>query len=98
MEGPQELTGTLTDAQRQVRISATATPPVENAGPGRVVPGSLEETEVTVRPQRFAVGGSHVCVIENGFLYTSDARGYEIYGKARDLMMMTGLTSTSVFV
>ena len=68
VEGPQELTGTLTDAQRQVRISATATPPVENAGPGRVVPGTLEETEVTVRPQRFAVGGSHVCVIENGFL------------------------------
>jgi len=68
VEGPQELTGTLTDAQRQVRISATATPPIENAGPGRAVPGSLEETEVTVRPQRFAVGGSHVCVIGSGSL------------------------------
>lgn len=68
LEGEQELTATLTDAQRQVRISATATPPVENPTPGTTSTDPLEATDVTVRPQRFAVGGSHVCSISAGTL------------------------------
>ena len=68
VEGPQELTATLTDAQRQVRISATATPPVDNPRPGTPTNEPLESTSVTVRPQNFAVGSSHVCALDSGTL------------------------------
>lgn len=68
VEGPQELTATLTDAQRQVQISATATPPVDNPRPGTPTNEPLESTSVTVRPQNFAVGSSHVCALDAGTL------------------------------
>ena len=96
VEGPQELTGTLTDAQRQVRIAATATPPVENLGPGRAVPGTLEETEVTVRPQTYAVGGSHVCAVMSGSLACrgGNERGQSGGGGMNYIAITTGSAHT----
>ena len=96
VEGPQELTGTLTDAQRQVRIAATATPPVENLGPGRAVPGTLEETEVTVRPQTYAVGGSHVCAVMSGSLACrgGNERGQSGSGGMNFIAITTGSAHT----
>ena len=96
VEGPQELTGTLTDAQRQVRIAATATPPVENLGPGRAVPGTLEETDVTVRPQTYAVGGSHVCAVMSGSLACrgGNERGQSGGGGMNFIAITTGSAHT----
>lgn len=63
VEGDQQLTATATDARSQVVFTATAVAAQEETGPRSDVPIPLESSSVTVSPQRFAVGSSHVCAI-----------------------------------